>query len=70
MLLDVIVFLQSERITPFISPWSTMTMTESKPPDSGKLVIRSTEICEKGHVTDEGIGVKGGAEGLVSDFIC
>jgi hypothetical protein len=57
------VFLQGERITPFVSPWSTMTMTESKPLDSGKLVIRSMEICEKGHVVDEGIGVKGGVEG-------
>jgi hypothetical protein len=60
---DVMVFLQGERITPFISPWSTMTMTESKPLDSGKSVIRSMEICEKGHVVEEGIGVNGGVEG-------
>jgi hypothetical protein len=59
---DVMVFLQGERITPFINPWSTTTMTESKPPDSGKSVIRSTEICKKGHVADEGIGVNGGVE--------
>jgi hypothetical protein len=60
---DVMVFLQGERITPFISPWSTTTITESKPLDSGISVIRSTEICKKGHVVDEGIGVSGGVEG-------
>jgi len=46
-----------------LPPWSTTTMTESKPPDLGKLVIRSTEICEKGRFMDEGIGVSGGVEG-------
>jgi hypothetical protein len=45
-------------------------MTDSKPPDLGKSVIRSTDIWEKGRVTDEGIGVNGGLEGCVSDFIC
>ena len=45
-----IFLLQGQRITPFISPWSTMTMTESKDLLGGRSVIRSTETCWKGQV--------------------
>src|ERR1700709_163753 len=67
---EVMVFLQGERITPLVSPWSTVTMTESKPLQGGRSVMRSTEIWEKGRVADEGIGFSGGVEGWVLDFIC
>ena len=40
----VIVFVQGEKITPFNRPWSTTTITESKPEQGGRSVIRSTEI--------------------------
>ena len=42
--------LQGQRITPFVSPWSTMTMMESKDPLGGRSMIRSTETCWKGWV--------------------
>ena len=34
------VFEQGVRITPFISPWSTMTTIESWPSEEGRLVIK------------------------------
>ena len=37
----VIVFLVGYRITPLLSPWSTTTNKESKPFETGRLVIRS-----------------------------
>ena len=37
----VIVFLVGHRITPFVSPWSTMTNRELNPLEIGKSVMRS-----------------------------
>ena len=54
---------QGARITPFIRPWSTMTITESKPEDRGRLVMRSTESCLKGRVMVDQIGSRGGTTG-------
>ena len=39
---------QGARITPFVRPWSTMTITESKPEETGRSVMRLTESCLKG----------------------
>ena len=38
-------FFIGQRITPLVSPWSTMTRKESKPEDKGRSVMRSQEIC-------------------------
>ena len=40
------------RITPFVRPWSTMTINESCPFNGGKLVIRLTDSCLKGRAKD------------------
>ena len=37
---EVIVFFVGHRITPLLSPWSTMTNKESKPFDIGRSVMR------------------------------
>ena len=34
-------FFNGQRITPSVSPWSTMTRRESKPEDKGRSVMRS-----------------------------
>ena len=57
------VFWQGARITPFIRPWLTMTMTESKPAKGGRSVMRSTESCLKGREMVDGIGRRGGTTG-------
>ena len=44
----LMVLLQGQKITPFISSWSTTIMIESKDPLGGRLVIRSTDTCWKG----------------------
>jgi hypothetical protein len=62
---EVIVFKHGVIITPFIRPWSTTTMIESKPPEGGRSVIRSTDRKVKGTVTVEGIGTRGGVTGCV-----
>ena len=51
------------RITPFIRPWSTTTITESKPADGGRSMMRSTDSCLKGREMEEGIGQSSGVEG-------
>ena len=43
-----------ERITPFVSPWSTMTRIESYPKEGGRSVMRSQEICWNRQVAVEG----------------
>ena len=48
--LAVIVFLQGVKITPLVSPWSTMTKIESNPLTGGKSVIKSMEQFANGHV--------------------
>ena len=61
---------QGVRITPFVSPWSTMTTTESWPSDGGRSVMRSTDNCLKGRVCKEGIGTRGGMVGWVLTLFC
>ena len=48
--LAVIVLLQGVKITPLVSPWSTMTKIESKLLTGGMLVMKSMEQFAKGHV--------------------
>ena len=47
---DVSVLLQGIKITPFKSPWSTMTRIESCPSTGGRSVIRSIEQLANGLV--------------------
>ena len=54
---------QGARITPFVRPWSTMTITESNPEEIGRSVMRSTESCLKGRETVDEIGQRGGMVG-------
>ena len=61
---------QGIMITPFIRPWLTMTKIEFLPRTSGRSVMRSTEICLKGSVVDEGIGFNGGRVGWVFTLFC
>ena len=58
-----IVLLQGSKITPFVDPWSTTTRIESKLSDSGRSVMKSMVIKEKGRVSSALIGCKGGLEG-------
>ena len=51
---------QGVRITPLLRPWSTTTITELKPKDGGRLVIRSTDNCLKGRETEDEMGQSGG----------
>ena len=51
---------QGARITPFVRPWSTTTITESDPKERGRSVMRSTESCLKGSELVEEIGRRGG----------
>ena len=46
----VIVLLQGVKITPLVSPWSTMTNIESNPFIGGRSVIKSIEQLAKGCV--------------------
>ena len=39
------VFVVGEKITPFVSPSSTMTNMESNPEEGGRSVMRSQETC-------------------------
>ena len=57
-------------ITPFIRLWLTMTKIESFPQTSGRSVTRSTDICLKGRVEDEGMGFSGGLVGWVFTLFC
>ena len=49
---------QGQKITPFVRPWSSMTITESKPLDRGKPEIRLIEIEENGVEASTVRGVK------------
>ena len=57
------VFEQGMRITPFVRPWSTMTIKESCLFEGGRSVTRSTDSCLKGRVEDEGMGASRGRVG-------
>ena len=48
--LVVIVLSYGMRITPLVSPWSTMTRIESKLSTGGKSVMRSIEQLANGHI--------------------
>ena len=65
-----IVFEQGARITPFVRPWSTTTIKESKLLDGGRSVIRSTGSCLKGRVAEEGMGTRGGEVRWVMVLFC
>ena len=54
---------QGMRITPFVSPWSAMTINESCPFKGGKSVTRLTKSCLKGRGDDDGMGASGGQVG-------
>ena len=54
---------QGARITPFVRPWSTTTMTESNPDERGRLVMRLTESCLKGREMGDKIRQRGGTIG-------
>ena len=56
-------FLVGQRITPLVSPWSTTTRRESKDKERGRSMMRSQEICWKGWVQEDLIGVRGGMVG-------
>ena len=58
-----IVLEQGARITPFVRPWSTMTITESNPKERGSSVMRSTESCLKGSEMVDAIRQRGGTAG-------
>ena len=59
----VTVFLVGQRITPLLSPWSTMTNKESKLLEGGRSVMRSQEIWWKKSRKDKGMGVRDGMVG-------
>ena len=65
-----IIFEQGARITPFVRPWSSMTIKESNPLDRGRSVIRSPESCLKGRIVEEGIGTRVGEVGWVTALFC
>ena len=54
---------QGARITPFVRPRLTTTITESNPEERWRLVMRSTESCLKGRETVDEIGQRGGTVG-------
>ena len=51
-----IVLWQGSKITPFEDPWSTMTMIESYPSDTGRSVMKSIMMREKGRGESDLIG--------------
>ena len=68
--LVVINFLVGQRITPLVSPWSTMTRRESKPAEMERSVIRLQEICWKGQEARDLIGDKEDMVGCVLTLFC
>ena len=56
-------FFVGQRIIPLVSPWSTTTRRELKNEEGGRSVIRSQEICWKGQVQEDLIGVRGSMVG-------
>ena len=64
------IFKQGIMITPFIGPWSTMTIKESNPLEGGRSVMGLTESCLNGRVVVEGIGIRGGQVGWVFTLFC
>ena len=57
------VLLQGIKITPFVRPWSTTTIKESKLSHLGRSVMKSVVTNEKGRVASDLIGDRGGVIG-------
>ena len=53
------VFEQGIMTTPFVSPWSTMTINESNPLAGGRSVTRSTDSCLNSREKEEEMGFRG-----------
>ena len=68
--LAVMVFFVGHRITPLLSPWSTMTSNESKLFEVGRSVMRLYGICLNGNVSLEMIRFRGGTVGWVLVLFC
>ena len=56
----VMVLLVGHRITSLVSPWSTMTRRELKPPEGERLVIKSQESCWNGQEAKDLMGISRG----------
>ena len=56
-------FLVGQRIILLVRPWSTTTRRESKDEEMERSMMRSQEICWKGWVQENLIGVRGGMMG-------
>ena len=56
----MIVLLHDSKITLFIDPWSTMTMIESNPSDTGRSVIKSMVMRENSQGFSAETGWSGG----------
>ena len=57
------VFEHGMMITPFVRPWLTTTMMESRLSTRGKSMTKSTESCLKGNIEVDGMGFNGGQVG-------
>ena len=64
------VFVVGEKITPFVSPWSTMTNIESNPEEVGRSVMRLQETCWNGQVVVERMGTSSGVIRWVFTLFC
>ena len=58
-----IVLVQGSRITPLVDPWSTTTMIESNPLDSGRSVMKSMVMRENGRVCSNLTGCRARFDG-------
>ena len=66
-----IILFQGIEITPFVDPWSTITMRLSNPSLLDRSVIKSQVTCEKSFVSFcPLIGIKPAEDGCVLIFIC
>ena len=66
-----IVFVQPQRITPFVESWSATTMRESWLPDGGRSVMKSIVAVSNGWaLAFAGIGIRGGTVGWVLTLVC
>ena len=67
----VAVLTVGQRITPFVSPWSTMDRIESNPFDLGRSVSKSHEIWAKGLVdVGPSTGCRAGLDGFLLILNC
>ena len=66
----VIVLFHDSKITPFVDPWSTMTMIELNPSDIGRSVIKSMVMRENGQGFSAKTGWSGGFIGCWFILCC